>query len=70
MELQHLFHHGKAQTVALRGVAGVALIELFKDVRLRVGAHPLALMINARLLILLEAGNWIVAVTTEGGMSL
>jgi len=28
------------------------------------------LMINARLLILLEAGNWIVAVTTEGGMSL
>ena len=44
MELQHLFHHGKAQTVALSGVAGVALIELFKDVRLRVGAHPLALI--------------------------
>ena len=44
MELQHLFHHGKAQTVALGGVAGVALIELFKDMRLRVGAHPLALI--------------------------
>ena len=31
---------------------------------------PNALMINARLLILLEAGNWIAAVTVEGGMSL